>query len=281
MDAHRAWWSRRLAAALVLSLASLPCGASAATYRTTNFEVTAPTREVAQQVGDHAEECRRTIARAWLGREMPDWAAPCPIRVKLTGGEAGGATTFGFDRGRVTDQSMMVEGRLDRILASSLPHEVTHTIFAAFFGGPMPRWADEGASLLSEDERELTRHDQIAADLVGRRGEIKLAELFVIDEYPKDLMAFYGQGYSVSRFLIEIGGRPRFLRFVRDGLRSGWDEATFEHYGLTDVHELDRAWRSWHRGVLADRRTPPSHNPVLAFDDAPQPIDSPRRIARP
>jgi hypothetical protein len=135
--------------------------------------------------------------------------------------------------------------------------------------------------LLSEDERELTRHDQIAADLVNRRGEISLAELFVIDEYPKDLMAFYGQGYSISRFLIEIGGRPRFLRFVRDGLRSGWDEATYEQYGLADVNELDRAWRSWHRGVLADRRTPPSHNPVLAFGDVNPAIDSPRRTARP
>lgn len=279
MDAHCARSSSRLVAALALSLATLPCGA--ASYRTTNFEVQAPTREVAQQVGDRAEECRRAIAKAWLGRELPDWAQPCPIKVKLTGGEAGGLTSFGFDHGHVSDQSMVVEGRLDRILASSLPHEVTHTVFAAFFGGPMPRWADEGASLLSEDERERTRHDQIAADLVARRGEISLAELFVIDEYPKDLMAFYGQGYSISRFLIEIGGRPRFLRFVRDGLRSGWDEATIEHYGLSDVRELDRAWRSWHRGLLADRRTPPPNDPVLAYGDAPQPIDSPRRTARP
>ena len=265
MDARRAWSSVRLGAALVVSFVSPVC--LAASYRTTNFEVKAPTAEAARKVGDHAEECRRTIAVAWLGRELDDWARPCPIQVKITGGEAGGVTSFGFDRGRVSDQSMTVEGRLDRILASSLPHEITHTIFAAFFGGPMPRWADEGASLLSEDRRELGRHDRIAADLVARRGEISLAELFVIDEYPKDLMAFYGQGYSISRFLVEIGGRPRFLRFVRDGLRSGWDQATLDHYGLADVRELDRAWRSWHRGLMADRRTPPLHDPVLAYGD--------------
>lgn len=280
MEAHRARSSSLASwAALCLILAPLPC--AAASYRTTNFEVQAPTREVAKQVGDHAEACRLAIAKAWLGRELPDWAVPCPVKVKLTGGEAGGLTSFGFDHGHVSDQSMVVEGRLDRILASALPHEVTHTIFAAFFGGPMPRWADEGASLLSEDDRELKRHDQIAADLVSRRGQISLAELFVIDEYPKDLMAFYGQGYSISRFLIEIGGRPRFLRFVRDGLRSGWDGATLDHYGLADVHELDRAWRSWHRGVLADRRTPPPNDAVLAYGDAPQAIDSPRRTAQP
>jgi len=38
--------------------------------------------------------------------------------------------------------------------ASDATINPTHTIIAAFFGGPMPRWADEGASLLSEDERE-------------------------------------------------------------------------------------------------------------------------------
>jgi hypothetical protein len=84
---------------------------------------------------------------------------------------------------------------------------------------------------------------------MARRGEVALGTLFQIEEYPKDLMSFYGQGYSISKFLIEIGGRPRFLRFVRDGLRSSWSSATLTHYGLADVRELDRAWRSWHKVV--------------------------------
>ena len=76
----------------------------------------------------------------------------------------------------------------------------------------------------------------------------------MIEDYPKDLMSFYGQGYSISRFLIEMGGRPRFLRFVRDGLKDGWDPATRIHYQLTNVRELDRAWRSWHRVTLQASR---------------------------
>jgi hypothetical protein len=226
-----------------------------ATHRTPNFVVEAAHPDVARQVAESAERYRLSIARAWLGKELPNWSRPCPIRVKLTSGEAGGLTSFGFNAGRVTDQSMVVEGRLDRILASALPHEITHTVFAAYFGGPMPRWADEGASLLSEDERERKRHDQIAVELIGRGAEIPLAQLFQIEEYPKDLMSFYGQGYSVSRFLIEMGGRPRFLRFVKDGLQSGWDGAARTHYGLANVRELDRAWRSWHRVTLAGTTT--------------------------
>jgi hypothetical protein len=250
---------------LVVTLLPFLCGAS---HRTTNFVVEAPTPEIARAVADQAEHCRTAIARQWLNHELPAWSAPCPIRVKLTTGEAGGLTSFSFARGHVSDQTMTVEGRLDRILNSALPHEVTHTVFAAYFGGPMPRWADEGASLLSEDERERLRQDQIAGDLLSRRGGLPLARLFQIEEYPSDLLGFYGQGYSIARFLIEMGGRPRFLEFVRDGLRLGWDPATKAHYGLADVRELDRAWRSWHKVVASRQLTGPRDHLVIRAQSA-------------
>jgi hypothetical protein len=255
-------------ASLAVGILPLLTGAS---FRSANFTVDAPSREVAQRVAERAEACRTAIAMAWLGHDLPTWSRSCPIKVKLTDGEAGGLTSFGFTQGRVTDQSMTVEGRLDRILASALPHEVTHTIFASYFGGPMPRWADEGASLLSEDDRELRRHDKIAVDLLSRRGEIPLARLFVIEDYPKDLMSFYGQGYSISRFLVEMGGRPRFLQYVRDGLKDGWDSATRNHYQLTNVRELDRAWRSWHRVSLQASRDRASDAVVALGGEGPSP----------
>ncbi len=226
-----------------------------ATFRTKNFVVEAPTAATARAVGERAERERVAIARAWLGKELPAWSKPCPIRVKVTQGNAGGVTSFGFEDGRVSDQEMSVEGRLDRILVSALPHEITHTVFAAYFGEPMPRWADEGASLLSEDAFELHRHDVIISQVLGRRADLPLGRLFQMTEYPSDLMAFYGQGYSISKFLIEMGGRPRFLAFVRDGGRKGWDDATRVHYGLTNVRELDRAWRAWHTVLARGDRT--------------------------
>ncbi len=252
---------RWFAPLVAIAFFPLLAGASA---RTTNFVVEARTKEVAQRVAERAEECRISVAKAWLGHELPAWPAPCPIKVVITAGEAGGVTSFGFHQGRVTDQHMTVEGRLDRILASAIPHEVTHTIFAGYFGKPMPRWADEGASLLSEDNRELCRHDDIVVDLLNRGGEVPLSRLFVVEEYPKDLMGFYGQGYSISRFLVEMGGRPRFLRFVRDGLKDGWDSSTREHYELSNVRELDRAWKSWHRVAATDRARAPRGESVAA-----------------
>ena len=255
---------RGLPALSLLAILPMMAGAS---HRSTNFVVEAPSLDVARQVADRAEACRVSVARAWLGKELAAWSTPCPVKVKLTRGEAGGLTSFGFSRGKVHDQSMTVEGRLDRILASSLPHEVTHTVFASFFGGPMPRWADEGASLLSEDSLEYRRHDQIVDDLMQRRGNMPLERLFVVEDYPEDVMGFYGQGYSISRFLVEMGGRPRFLAFVKDGSKSGWDNASRAHYGLSGVHEVDRAWRSWHKVSTADNRTRPG-----PLDPIPAPV---------
>lgn len=243
----------RTAVGMLLALCLVSGGARGASYATRNFQVEAPTVEAAQRVGEHAEVCRKAIAQAWLGQPLPDWSRRCPIRVVLTAGEAGGITTFSFNRGRVSDQDIKVEGRLDRILASALPHEITHTIFAAYFGGPMPRWADEGASLLSEDQREKDRQDQIVQNLLRNRGELPLRTLFSMEEYPEDLLGFYGQGYGVAKFLIAIGGRPRFLAFVKDGPDQGWDTAAATHYGLADCRELDRAWRSWQNVQLASR----------------------------
>jgi hypothetical protein len=64
--------------------------------------------------------------------------------------------------------------------------------------------------------------------------------------------------------LIEMGGRPRFLKFVKDGLENNWDTATRVHYNLPNVRELDRAWRSWHLVALQASRKPNSDG-IMAF----------------
>lgn len=267
----------RLSAVLFsFGLATFPASVQAASARSTNFVVHGPDAAVVRQVAEKAERLRLLVAQAWLGKPLPNWSKPCPIQLKITGGEAGGVTSFSFDRGRVTDQDMTLEGSPERILNSALPHEITHTIFAWHFGSPMPRWADEGACMLSEDLRELARQDEIVAGLIRRGGHMPLGTLFAMEEYPKDLLGFYGQGYSVARFLIEIGGRKLFLKFVADGSREGWNEATRKHYNFADTRELDRAWRSWY-GVVASQRSPgQAHNEatLVAFRPEAESDDS-------
>lgn len=214
-----------------------------ASFRTVNFQVEAPTAAIAQQVGQAAEHYRKEKAMQWLGHEMPAWPEPCPLKVKITLGGAGGATSFAFDRGRVLGQNMTIEGSLERLLASVLPHEVTHTVFAHYFRTPVPRWADEGGAVLSEDDIEKNRHDMLVRQILNSPGRaMPLRRLFALREYPGDVMVLYAEGYSVAQFLVDGSSRPAFLAFVAHGMHEGWDNAVRTHYRYQNVEELEQAW---------------------------------------
>ncbi|MBY0525113.1 MAG: hypothetical protein K2R98_17035 [Gemmataceae bacterium] len=243
----------------VLALVSM--GAS---YRTTNFVVEAPTPQIAQQIGQTAEHYRKEKAIQWLGYEMPPWPEPCPLHAKVTMSGAGGATSFAFDRGRVLGQQMNIEGSLDRLLSSVLPHEVTHTVFAFYFRCPVPRWADEGGSVLSEDDAERNRHDMLCRQILNTPGRaFPLRRLFALKDYPSDVMALYAQGFSVSSFLVANSSRQAFLNFVAHGMQQGWDSAVQAHYHYKSVEELEQAW-------LTHLRNTKKQPAQLASNTAPQ-----------
>lgn len=236
-----------------------------ASFRTTNFVVEAATPQIAQQVGQLAEQYRRDKALEWTGREMPPWPQPCPLKVTVQMGGAGGATSFAFDNGQVLGQHMHIEGSLERLLNSVLPHEVTHTVFAHYFRCPLPRWADEGGAVLSEDEVERNRHDMMVRQILNTPGRaIPLRRLFALREYPSDVMALYAEGYSVTNFLVSNSNRATFLAFVGQGMsRQGWDVAAQTHYHYRTVEELEQAWLTHLRNTrrqpaqLAKNTTPP------------------------
>src|SRR4029078_494855 len=90
------------ASTLLVWLCLTPLGSVAdasAGYKTTNFVVSAPTPQLAKEIGDQAEVYRKQLAVEWLGKELPAWSKPCPItaQVQLNLG-AGGETSIGFER---------------------------------------------------------------------------------------------------------------------------------------------------------------------------------------
>ncbi len=267
---------------LIAALASL--GAS---FRTPNFVVEAPTPQIAQQIGQYAEHYRREKAIQWIGQEMPPWQEPCPLHVTITMSGAGGATSFAFDRGQILSQEMNIEGPLDRLLQSVLPHEVTHTVFAHYFRTPVPRWADEGGSVLSEDDQERNRHDQLVRQILNTPGRaIPLRRLFSLTQYPRDVMVLYAEGFSVTNFLVGQSSRSQFLAFVAQGMRGDWDGATKAHYRYNNVEELEKAWRDH---LIATKKQPqeilasnrgPTEGRVVVRQTAPPYADSPKAIYR-
>jgi hypothetical protein len=282
--------TRRPYVLVVAGLLALPCRLFAAGYATQNFTVEAPTAEIARQIGERAEYFRREKALQWLGREMTPWGQRCPIKVTVTMGGAGGATSFAFDNGQILHQQMNIEGSLERLLNSVLPHEVTHTVFAYHFRRPVPRWADEGGAVFSEDEMERDRHDRLVRQILNSGRPIPLRRLLSLTDYPSEVMALYAEGFSVTSFLIGKSSRPAFLNFVADGMRMniGWDRALQTHYQIKNVEDLEQAWLTHLRntkrqptqlasatgsgeqpGRLTTRQTVP---PVQPFEDVPRAV---------
>ena len=219
----------------------------AAGYRTANFVVEAPSQQLAQKIGDAAEQYRHDLAIEWIGQSLPRWSQPCPITAEVapTLG-AGGATSFVFDRGEVFNWTMTIQGSEERILDSVLPHEVTHTIFASHFRQPLPRWADEGACTTVEHPVERARQHRLLIEFLRTGRGISFPEMFAMKEYPADVLPLYSQGYSLARYLIERGGRKRYIQFVGDGLASSdWPQSLSQYYGIHDIGKLQTVWLEW------------------------------------
>jgi hypothetical protein len=218
-----------------------------ASYRTQNFIVTAPTPHFAQQVALSAENYRRDLAVDWLGRELPPWSQPCPIRVDVGPNKgAGGVTRFAFHHGQPFDWSMSIQGSAERILDSVLPHEITHTIFATHFGRPLPRWADEGACTTVEHESERQKQHRMLYEFLTEGRGIAFNHMFAITEYPPDVLPLYSQGYSLARYLIAQGGKRKFIEYIGDGMRwNNWTKATQTHYAFQSLSDLQVNWLDW------------------------------------
>jgi hypothetical protein len=222
-------------------------------YRTDNFVVEAPTPEIAKQVGLAAEHFRRELAIEWLGYELRPWASPCPVKVRVGQIGAGGETRFSFfpnlkGSAEVANWDMRIQGSLERILDSVLPHEISHTIFACHFRRPLPRWADEGAATLAEHESERRRQVLTVNQVINTRHRIPFKNLLNIKEYParpEDVMTLYAEGYSLAELLVQEGGRSRYLKFLADAHREGWDKAIHAHYGYRGVEDLEKRWHGW------------------------------------
>jgi hypothetical protein len=255
---------RRLLVWPVLAILASPGLATAANHETANFSVDAPTPELARKFGEMAEKYRKEKALDWLGREMPPWPEKCPLHVQVTMGSAGGATTFTFSsrggRPVVGSQRMEIRGDARQLLNSVLPHEVTHTVLAHHFGRPVPRWADEGGSVLSENDDERYNHDVRCREILNAGRAFVLRTLFRMTDYPRDMTVLYAQGYSVSDFLVRKGGdgregRGKLLQFLATGMSGNtvesWNEAARKVYGFDSVDAMEKAW-------LDSLRTPPS-----------------------
>jgi hypothetical protein len=229
---------------------------------TTNFRIYhRGQREVAEQVARVAERTRTAQLRKWVGEASPDWEPVCCIFLHRDGiaySEATGAppqspghATIRVDDDRVTSRRIDLHGDPEEVLRAVLPHEVTHVVIAGQFSGhPVPRWADEGMAVLTEPRERVERHLRTLPHWREQDMLFELRDLVRMRDYPhpRAVGTFYAQSVSLVEFLTQEKGTRTFTRFVRDGLRGGYEEALKRHYGW-DFAELEVRWR---RHAFAD-----------------------------
>jgi hypothetical protein len=269
-----------LRALLLLAVLFISMGAR---QTTPNFIVETQDPQLCHQLADYAERYRHDLAMLWLGQTMPDWSAPCVMTVQ-SGAHlgAGGATTFVFDKGEVYGWRMTIQGSPQRLLDSVLPHEITHMVFASYFRNPVPRWADEGGATSVEHDSEKAKHKTMLVQFLQTGRGIAFATMFAMTEYPQDVMPLYAQGYSLSEYLIQTGGRRKFVQFLAEGMKTNdWTAAIDRHYGMHDLGVLQNTWLGWVKQG-SPRLTPPGGVPEtqLATSGAPRPRPEPNLVLR-
>ncbi len=265
-------------AALLAAVLLVSMGAQ---RRTANFIIETSNPQFAEQVAQAAERFRHDLALEWLGETMPNWSRPCEIYVQAGPHlGAGGATTFIFDHGEVFGWRMSIQGSSERILDSVLPHEITHMIYASRFRQPLPRWADEGGATSVEHSSEKNKHRTMLNEFLRTGRGIAFSQMFVMTEYPRDIMPLYAEGYSLAEFLIQTAGRRKYVEFLGDGLESeDWPGAVERHYGMKDLGILQNTWLAWVRQgspFLQPRNT----TPVLLASNERRPRPEPNLIYR-
>ncbi|MBI2910221.1 MAG: hypothetical protein HYX92_21475 [Chloroflexi bacterium] len=136
---------------------------------------------------------------------------------------------------------LLLGGRPDT--ARTLAHELSHIAVRQGIGY-IPSWLDEGLALLAEGDL-APEHAQALERAVQQDVLYSLQSMTEVPDprEPGKVWLFYGQAYSVARFIIETGGGDK-LRYLMAMLKDkkSFDDALREVYGWnTDGLELD--WR--------------------------------------
>jgi hypothetical protein len=261
MKTSRKIEARILRAALLAAVLAACMGARS---QSANFVVDAADPKLAVQIAEAAEKVRHDLAIEWLGTTIPDWPQACTITVQV-GSQlaAGGATTSVYNHGEVFVWRMTIQGPVERIFDSVLPHEITHAIFASHFRQQLPRWADEGGATNVELACQKTKYREMLLKCLRSGRGIAFNQMFTMTEYPADMMPLYTQGYALAEFLIQRSGRRKYVDFLTAGLKSGnWSEEVQRHYGIPDLGELQIAWSVWIAQGFTNQQPP---NPAVSI----------------
>jgi hypothetical protein len=235
-------------------------------YRSMNFEVYAPDKAKAKKVclisekyykellkclrygGMLDKKCRvyvysdhkgYLISLRAAGIRVPDWSGGCHLPRRYY--------AYGYP---------VVCGYIEpNFINATLPHELTHAIFAEFVYGsmieetrvkPLPLWIDEGMAVYMQKK---SNYKQICKKALEENSLMPLSKLIVLDNYPSDeneLSLFYAQSPSLVEYLLDAYGGSKFLSLAKKSIfkdEGQEDLLKSVYYGkIQNIDELEDNW---------------------------------------
>lgn len=226
----------------------------------TNFRIYHADAALASRVAKAAELARRDQLKRWSGPQAsPGWQPTCEIYLYPTAAQyalmtgqpedSPGFSTMGMNGGRIVSRRINLRADHPTLVEAVLPHELTHVILADHFTEKqIPRWADEGISVLSEPLDEQRRR---AADLATPLSTNRLfaVEALMNMDYPDEQYwgLYYAQSVSVTRFLVEQGSPLQMIQFLQESQREGYEPALRKVYRIDGFADLQRRWVAYAR----------------------------------
>ncbi len=214
-------------------------------HRTKNFIVTAPDSETARVVAEHCETTHANHCRDWFGVHPFDFPQPANIRVEIDRakwGESGGGSTSFVPGGAVEGTWGAPTVRV--LLGDVATHETMH-ITLWFMRGEKTlfRWLDEGICNNVESSGGMKRYQEMLTEFLAppSRG-VPFNQMLTATDYPRDVLPFYAQSYSVCKFLIEHADRRALGNMAKD--YTGFSDIT-ETYGYATTSDFQVAWINW------------------------------------
>lgn len=206
----------------------------------------------------HCEALRANLGKVWLeGVAPPEWNARCSVvlsqniaaygqAVGSPGNSSVGCTTLQVRHGKVTFRRIDLRADAPSWRTSALAHEMTHVVLADRFAGkPLPLWADEGLSVLSEPESTRLKRGA-ALNMACRDGRTcSLTALLAQTDMPEPRLrdSFYSQSALLVALLIDQATPARFLEFLERSQRVGIDAALRDIYRIDGRTALAVLWR--------------------------------------
>lgn len=225
--------------------------------RTRNFVIHHHNDFAADRIAAAAEYLRYFLYQKW-GARIPSgpWRIPCEIYLFRTVAEYAAETGRGPNapgHALVTAQGRTVTTRrIDcrqddaQLIASVLPHEITHVVvFDLMSHTPPPRWADEGMAVHGEHPLRKWHHARVLDKAVRDGLLFPLRTLVDLKAYPSGdrLDVFYAQSCSLVEHLLGRASTTQFVRFATGLNGSNIDARLRTHYGIGGLVELQRLWQ--------------------------------------